>query len=219
MRYRFNPLTGGFDIIGDPSPVTSVNGKTGAVSLIGTDMPVEFIAYPNGGLINGSVQDMSTSYGNALVDVDQRIDNISQPPFSPDDIEGANTNARVVGKLSGTTYGELVLNMSSTPDSVPRRDANGQMQTALVPTANAHVASKQYVDNSVSAVSAVESVTAGSNVTVDNTDAANPVISADVGVGVAVEDIPNSGSSSTSDIEQKINEILATLRASGAISS
>lgn len=203
--------------------VTSVNGQSGVVVLGAADIGVEIIAYPNGGLMNGDVQAMSTSYGNALLDLRNDLDSVAQPPFSPGDIEGPNTNARLIGKLSGTTYGEIILNIGNTANSVPRRDANGQMETALVPTTDAHVSSKQYVDNTVSsavsAIEAVESVVAGSNVSVDNTDAANPIVSADVGTGVAVADIPNSGSSSISDIESKINEILASLRASGAIGS
>lgn len=123
-----------------PAPVDSVNGQTGVVVLDAGDVGAD----PAGSA--------ATAQANAEAYTDTQVAGIEQPPFAPSDIEGADTNARVIGKTSGTTYAEIIYNSTATFDSIPRRRASDGTFDATTPTSDSHVVNKQYVDALIAAL-------------------------------------------------------------------
>lgn len=106
--------------------VASVNGDVGDVELAGSDIPVEIIA-PGGGLMNGSVQDLSTVYGNTINGILNDFNAL--PPVaatgSYDDLtDKPDTFAPIIGTTATTAAA------GNHTHSVATTSANGFMASA-----------------------------------------------------------------------------------------
>jgi microcystin-dependent protein len=82
--------------------------------------------------------------------------NVNAPPRSLHEVPAGGTTNSVLAKNSGTDYDVqwLISATAATPNSIARRDANGNTQAAT-PVVGADVAPKSYVDGQVSAVPGV----------------------------------------------------------------
>lgn len=110
----------------------------------------------------------------------QVVSVIAGDNITVDDTDPANPIVSTPDNLVTSVNGDIGTVVLTSSDV--GADPSGSASTALT-TAN------NYTDSEIASLSFVESVTAGTNVTIDNTDPQNPIVSASGGGGGAVDSV------------------------------
>lgn len=243
MRYVFNPLTGDFNLINNGGAAAAWGSVTGTLS-DQTDLQNALDSKVNkagdtvtGGLaVNGGVSAGPTSgFGNAYSVV---RDGVQVGRIDNNQVSGGGMRVQAMSgvlQLRGSANSGFLVGATGITSELPIDAGNNSVSSSFVPTSDNHLANKLYVDNAVGGLGTIESSTmplvyeiATKNISMTTGEVGqvlgtidDPVVGPAVawtdapGVAEAVADINNGGSSSTSEIEQKINEILSALRNAG----
>ena len=196
MRYVFNPLTGDFNLINNGGAAAAWGSITGTLS-DQTDLQNALDSKVNkagdtmtGELVvrSGISSGPTTGFGNALFVV---RDGAQVGRIDNNQVSGGGMRIQAITgllQLRGPNNLGILVGSSGINLEMAVNAGTNSVSSSFVPTADNHLANKLYVDTQVSSA---------------------------VTPAAAVEDIENGGSSSMEEVEQKINELLATLRSAG----
>ena len=138
------------------------------------------VAMPNVGTAG-----TTANVANIITDAQGRVTSKTSYGYVPQSAADVTAALAPYAPLAGATFTGPV-------------DTTATTLTVAAPTANAQAASKLYVDNAVAGITpggAVNTVVAGTNIAVDSTNAANPIVSVNVtsALNMQTNEINNTG--------------------------